>query len=48
MALPALDFFAPVLAALRAADLRGLDRLTLDADGTRRGLPACGHAGLFA
>ena len=48
MALPALDVFAPVLAARRAADLRGLDRLTLDADGTRRGLPACGHAGLFA
>src|SRR6266568_1828401 len=48
MALTALEFLAPVIAALRAANLGGFDRLTIDADRTRRGLPARGHAGLLA
>jgi hypothetical protein len=48
MTLPALDFLATVIAAFRAADLRGLDRWALDAAGARCGLPSRGHAGLFA
>ena len=36
MALTALHSFAAVISALRAAYLGGLDRLTIDTDGTRR------------
>jgi hypothetical protein len=48
MTLPALDFLATVLAAFRAAALRGLARWALEAAGARCGLPSRGHAGLCA
>ena len=42
------DFLAAILSTLGATHLGGLDRLTLGADGARRGLTPCVHAGLFA
>src|SRR6266705_919813 len=41
------DFLAPILPPLGATHLGGLDRLALDADGTRGGLAPRLHAGLF-
>src|SRR5215831_6750088 len=48
MALAPLHFLAAIIAALRASHLGGLDRLTVDARGTRGGFaPRC-HAGPLA
>src|SRR5262252_1982594 len=47
MPLAPFDFLAPIIPALGAPDLRSLDRLAIDARGTRGGLaPRC-HAGAF-
>ena len=47
-ALTALHALAAVLPVFRAADLGGLDRLTLNTDRARRGFTSRGHARLFA
>jgi hypothetical protein len=48
MALTPLHSLAAVIPALRTAALRGLERLTSDADRPWRGLTSCGHARLCA
>lgn len=44
----ALEGLPSVIAAFRAADLGGFDRLTVAADRTGRGGPPGSNAGLFA
>src|SRR5215813_12859811 len=48
MALTPLHFLAAIIAALRASHRGGLDRLTVDARGTRGGFAPCCHAGPLA
>jgi hypothetical protein len=48
MTLTALHSLAAVIPALRATDLGGLDRLTINTDRARRGLTSRGQARLFA
>src|SRR5215510_14466523 len=48
MTLTALHLLATVIPTLRTADFGGLDRLTIDADRARRGLPSRSHTRLLA
>src|SRR5215470_8342403 len=48
MPLASFDFLAPIIPALGASHLGGLDRLTIDAHGTRGRLAPRGPAGAFA
>src|SRR5512134_2425162 len=47
MPLASFDFLAPIIPALGAAHLGGLDRLAIDARDTRGRLAPRGHAGAF-
>ena len=48
MPLAPVDFLAPIIAALGASHLGGLDRLTIDARGTGGGFAPRFHAGPLA